>query len=430
MIRSAVAGNIELVELDLVQRQVIFALGGVVAMLVVAAIDYRLWASISRPLFIGTVIALAVLTIVGAALFGSARWFDTGVILIQPSEIAKIVLILVLADYFTRNQHKIQSLSYVFRSFVLAMGITVPILLQPNLSTSIVMIVLWFALLWASGLRMRHLLLFIAGGIFLPILAFPFLVDYQQRRILNFLFPDPNARHGDIYNIQQALISIGSGGLLGQGYGQGTQVQLRFLKVRWSDFIFSAMAHEFGFIGTLVVILMLAVRHLALPARGPPGRRYLRRVDCLWRGDDDHLPGDRQYRRQSEPDARYRLDFAFCQLWGQFPALHLDRHRTGGERDPAPPIARILNAIVIVYAGSILRNQLALPVISCIQEISGMSHNPSSFALRHLPPGALTWAAAAPRCTIICLPARWAASSSCASKTPTRNAMCPALSRS
>jgi rod shape determining protein RodA len=257
MIRSSVAGNIELVELNLVQRQVIFALGGMVAMVAVAAVDYRLWASISRPLYVGTVIALAALTILGAALFGSARWFDTGVILIQPSEIAKIVLILVLADYLTRNQHNIQKLAYVGRSLVLAMLIVVPILLQPNLSTSIVMIVLWFALVWASGLRIRHLLLFIVSGIFLPIIAFPFLADYQQRRILNFLFPDPNARHGDIYNIQQALISIGSGGLLGQGYGQGTQVQLRFLKVRWSDFIFSATAHEFGFIGTLAVILVL-----------------------------------------------------------------------------------------------------------------------------------------------------------------------------
>jgi rod shape determining protein RodA len=166
-------------------------------------------------------------------------------------------LILVLADFFTRNMSKIHNLSFVALSFGFAMLIVVPILLQPNLSTSIVMMVLWFALLWASGLRIRHLLMFIGAGILAPIVAFPFLVDYQQRRILNFLFPDPNARHGDIYNIQQALISIGSGGLLGQGYGQGTQVQLRFLKVRWSDFIFSAMSHEFGFIGVLLVLLVL-----------------------------------------------------------------------------------------------------------------------------------------------------------------------------
>ncbi|MDI6693866.1 MAG: FtsW/RodA/SpoVE family cell cycle protein [Anaerolineales bacterium] len=257
MIRSAVAENIELVELNLVQRQAIFAIGGLVLMFIVSAIDYRLWASISRPLYIITVVLLGALTIAGAALFGSARWFDTGVILIQPSEIAKIVLILVLADFFTRNMSKIHNLSFVALSFGFAMLIVVPILLQPNLSTSIVMMVLWFALLWASGLRIRHLLMFIGAGILAPIVAFPFLVDYQQRRILNFLFPDPNARHGDIYNIQQALISIGSGGLLGQGYGQGTQVQLRFLKVRWSDFIFSAMSHEFGFIGVLLVLLVL-----------------------------------------------------------------------------------------------------------------------------------------------------------------------------
>jgi rod shape determining protein RodA len=119
------------------------------------------------------------------------------------------------------------------------------------------MLVLWFAMLWASGLRIKHLLLFIGAGVITPIASFPFLVDYQQRRVLNFLFPDPNARHGEIYNIQQALISIGSGGMLGQGYGHGTQVQLRFLKVRWSDFIFSAMAQEFGFVGIVIILAVL-----------------------------------------------------------------------------------------------------------------------------------------------------------------------------
>ncbi|MCC6957306.1 MAG: rod shape-determining protein RodA [Anaerolineales bacterium] len=257
MIRSAVAGNIELAELDLVQRQLIFALAGLVLMIAVAAIDYRLWASISRPMYVITIFFLAVLYIVGSALYGSARWFDTGVILIQPSEIAKIVLIMVLADFFTRHMEKMGNLTWIGRSFLVTMGITIWILLQPNLSTSIVMLVLWFSMLWVSGLRIRHLLMFILAGIFLPLIAFRFMVDYQQRRVLNFLFPDPNASYGEIYNIQQALIAIGSGGLLGQGYGHGTQVQLRFLKVRWSDFIFSAMAQEFGFVGVVVVLAII-----------------------------------------------------------------------------------------------------------------------------------------------------------------------------
>ncbi|MEW5873289.1 MAG: FtsW/RodA/SpoVE family cell cycle protein [Chloroflexota bacterium] len=257
MIRSAVAGNIELVELNLVNRQLIFAGIGFVIMLLVAAIDYRLWSSVSRPMMIFTVGVLATLFIVGAAVFGSARWFDTGVILIQPSELAKIVLILVLADFFAKNQHRIGDLTTVGRSLLITMLIVGWILAQPNLSTSIVMMVLWFALLWASGLRLKHLFMFIGLGAILPIVSFPFLVDYQQRRIVNFLFPDPNASYGETYNLQQALISIGSGGLLGQGYGHGTQVQLRFLKVRWSDFIFSSMAQEFGFVGVVVILALL-----------------------------------------------------------------------------------------------------------------------------------------------------------------------------
>jgi rod shape determining protein RodA len=203
------------------------------------------------------------LTAAGQALYGSARWFDTGVILIQPSEIAKIVMILALADFFTRHREQVSEPKWVLRSLLMTMGITLWILLQPNLSTSIVMLVIWFALLWAAGLRVKHLLIFAGGGLAAVAVTFPILVEigiiqaYQLNRITNFLFPDKTATHGETYNIQQALISIGSGGLFGQGYGHGTQVQLRFLKVRWSDFIFSAMAQEFGLIGTVLVMLVL-----------------------------------------------------------------------------------------------------------------------------------------------------------------------------
>jgi len=257
MINSAVAGNIELVELNLVGRQIIFAMIGLGVVIITSLIDYSLWASISRTLYLGMAGLLIVLSVVGAVFFGSARWFDTGIILIQPSELAKIVLIMALADYFSRNKDKIHDLFWVGSSFLLLLGMAIWIFLQPNLSTTLVMLVIWFSLLWASGLQIRHLVLFIVAGVVVPFASFPLLVDYQQRRILNFLFPDPQASYGDIYNIQQALITIGSGGFLGQGYGHGSQVQLRFLKVRWSDYIFSAMAEEFGFIGTFLLMLLI-----------------------------------------------------------------------------------------------------------------------------------------------------------------------------
>jgi rod shape determining protein RodA len=256
MIRSAIAGNIELEELNLVRRQLIFAVIGFVVIILTASIDYHLWASLNRTLYYGMGAILAVLFVTGAVFFGSARWFDTGVILIQPSELAKIVVIIVLADFFARNKEQVKELVTIGRSLLLTMGIAMWILLQPNLSTSIVILVIWFTLLWAAGLQLKHLALFGVAAVLLPVVSYPILADYQQRRIINFLFPDPAARHGDIYNIQQALITIGSGGWFGQGYGHGSQVQLRFLKIRWSDFIFSAMAEEFGFIGMAILMLV------------------------------------------------------------------------------------------------------------------------------------------------------------------------------
>jgi rod shape determining protein RodA len=269
MISSAIAGNIELTtDTPLVQRQIIFAVAGFAALLFMASVDYRFWGSLSTQLYVGMVLVLVALNIIGAALFGSARWFRTTLVFIQPSEFAKIVLILVLANFFSRRLHLMNDPKTTIRSFLLMMGITTWVILQPNLSTSIVLIVLWFALTWMAGLPVKHLIAYGLTGIAVLSITFPLLVEfeiiraYQLNRITNFIMPaDPDdltARYGDRYNIDQALVSIGSGGLFGQGYGQGPQVQLRFLKVRWSDFIFAATTHELGFFGAVMVILLLA----------------------------------------------------------------------------------------------------------------------------------------------------------------------------
>ncbi len=270
MIRSAIAGNAELA--GLVQRQIIFVGASLVVVLVTASMDYHIWSSLARPMYIFAVAALVGIYALGTALYGSARWFDTGVILIQPSEIAKIVVILVLADYFARHKDDPKDLIWVGKSFAMTMGVVLWILLQPNLSTSIVMMVIWFSLLWISGLPTKYLIGAAAAAPLAAAAMFPFLEGYQKLRIYNFLFPDPNARHGNSYNVDQALITIGSGGWFGQGYGHGSQVQLRFLKVRHTDFIFSAMAQEFGFVGTVLVvglIVFVIIRCLRVARRAP-----------------------------------------------------------------------------------------------------------------------------------------------------------------
>lgn len=270
MIRSAIAGNIELIEGNTVFKQFLFATIGFVIMVITASIDYRYWSSLSKFFYIGIAALLALLFFVGGSLFGSARWFAVGPILIQPSELAKIVMVLVLANFFAQNIHEIHKPITIIKSLALTMGVVGWILLQPDLSTSIVILVIWFALLWASGLKLKHLLIAGGGGILTLIIGLPILIlsydpentealikPYQIERIINFLFPNPDARYGANYNVEQAQISVGSGGWLGQGYGGGSQVQLRFLKVRHSDFIFSALSEEFGFIGALLILGLL-----------------------------------------------------------------------------------------------------------------------------------------------------------------------------
>jgi len=256
MIRSAIGGNENLAEL--IPRQAIYGLIGMVVLFLTAAIDYRIWSALARPMYIFVIAALGLILAAGVVGFGSARWFNVGIATIQPSELSKILMILVLANYLARNEHNLQQPKILLRSLIVMGFPAILVFLQPDLSTAIVLGVIWLALVWAAGGQPKHLAVIAAVGLITPILAWPFLEDYQKARVVTFLFPDPTAQFGATYNVNQALITIGSGGFLGQGYNSGTQVQLRFLKVRHTDFIFSAMSQEFGFVGALLFIAVLS----------------------------------------------------------------------------------------------------------------------------------------------------------------------------
>ena len=255
MIDSAVAGNTELAGYP--ARQAIFAGIGLVVIVLIASTDYNYWLALYRPIYLVMMVLLIFLFMNAHAVFGAARWFRLGAIFIQPTELAKPVIILILARYFQKTENEPRDLRWIVTSLLWTMGLMIWILLQPNLSNVIVIMVIWGVMIWMNGLRIKHLVTFAAGGLALVIIGFPFLQTYQQQRVLTFIFPDPNATYGETYNIQQALIAIGSGGWLGKGFGQGSQVQLRFLKVRHTDFIFSAISEEFGFVGAITIILTL-----------------------------------------------------------------------------------------------------------------------------------------------------------------------------
>ncbi len=266
MIRSAVAGNEVL--LPLVTRQIYFAILGVTVIFVVASIDYRYWLALYRPIYIVIMIFLVTLTGFGQSAFGAQRWFTVGVLFLQPTEFAKIIAIIVLARYFDAAQYQPRDLRWMVGAALWASGIIVMILLQPNLSNVLVLSVILLAMLWINGVQVKHVAVagvvgtvFVVSLIVLSVIGvrIPFLQLYQQERIVNFVVPDPNDTYGNRYNVQQALIAIGSGGTTGQGYGHGTQTQLRFLKVRHTDFIFAASTEEFGAVGGILIILTLAV---------------------------------------------------------------------------------------------------------------------------------------------------------------------------
>lgn len=264
MIRSAVAGN-EVLQ-PVIIRQVYFALLGVALIFLVASVDYRYWLSLYVPIYIVIVAFLLTLTGFGQTAFGAQRWFQVGVLFLQPTEFAKIIAIIILARYFEAAQYQPRDLKWALGAVIWASGIIVLILLQPNLSNVMVLSVILAVMLFVNGIEIRWIL--IAGTVGAVLLAtvitlsvlgvrIPGLQEYQQQRIVNFVVPDPDDTYGNRYNVQQALIAIGAGGFLGEGYTQGTQTQLRFLKVRHTDFIFAASSEEFGTVGGGLIILTI-----------------------------------------------------------------------------------------------------------------------------------------------------------------------------
>ena len=263
MIQSALAGNLEVS----VNSQIIYVCLGFVLIMILTLIDYHYLESLANLLYFGIILVLLTLNLFWQATFGSARWLQIGPFSLQPSEFAKTILIIRLAKYFSDHANSKHDMRWILKSFALTFGIVFFILLQPNMSTSIVMMVIWFSMLWVSKIPTKYLIILGTIGVILLIgitiwilvspNTIPFIQEYQLNRLKNFFNPDENARYGDKYNVDQAVISLGSGKLFGQGYGNGTQVQLRFLKVRHTDFIFSVLGEEFGFIGTIIVIFLL-----------------------------------------------------------------------------------------------------------------------------------------------------------------------------
>jgi len=228
---------------------------GLVLMVLVAAFDYRYYASLYRLLYIGMLALLGTLFIAAELTAGTLRWLDFRLFPVQPSEIAKIIIIVVTAKILADRDGEMHRLRNLLLAAVTVLPPLVLIYLQPDLGTTIIIGVVWFVMALMGGIHLFHVGLVGLAGLLVSPIIWLTMADYQRSRVLLFL--DPQSDPDSYYNIQQALISIGSGGFLGKGFGIGTQNQLHFLRVRHTDFIFSVIGEELGLLGSLLLFLLL-----------------------------------------------------------------------------------------------------------------------------------------------------------------------------
>lgn len=229
---------------------------GLVLMVIVSLVNYRTVKNFTIPLYIATVIVLAAVLFFGEKVRGTRGWFFVGSFGFQPVELAKPVLILALARYFsvwTRQVGRIRTFLVSAAIIALPVGL---ILLQPDFGSAVIVFAIWFSMVIARGIPKRLLLSLAVLCAVGMMGAWLFLFqDYQKERIQSFLFPRSDTS-GAGYNVRQALIAIGGGQVLGAGIGAGSGSQLRFLPEAQTDFIFAVIAEELGFVGVLSLLLL------------------------------------------------------------------------------------------------------------------------------------------------------------------------------
>jgi rod shape determining protein RodA len=265
--QSALAGG------TVFSRALMWSALAIVVFVVVTAFDYRWLKTLSWPIY-GVNVGLLVMTLlIGDGVGGSARWVNLGPFTFQFSELAKILMMIVLASYLGNREGKLDSLSSILGACVLMGPAWILVMLQPDLGTSLVLASILAGMLFMSGASLRWLVAMTAGVLAVIPVAWTYVLrGYQKERLLSFLNPAADAQ-GSGFQVAQSQIAVGSGGFLGTGLTNGTQSRGDFLPVQESDFVFAVLAQELGFIGAIVVFLLFAAL-------------LWRVLSCAWRSRD------------------------------------------------------------------------------------------------------------------------------------------------
>ena len=242
-------------------RQALWLVIGLTAFFILSRIDFRFLrrTDVIMVLFGISIALLVALLFFGETVNGARAWFHFGPVAFEPSDPIKLVVVLLLAKYFSKRHVEIRHIRHLFISGAYTFAIFFLIFLEPDFGSAVIVGLVWLGMVLVSGISKRHLLLVFVVGIAAALGLWLFVFeDYQKARVLTFLNPLTDVR-GAGYNAYQSTIAVGSGELLGKGVGYGTQSRLQFLPEYETDFIFAAFAEEWGFIGVLLLLICFAV---------------------------------------------------------------------------------------------------------------------------------------------------------------------------
>jgi len=243
---------------DFFGRQIVWVAISFAVFFIFSFIDFRFLKRTDVLVFLFLFLSgvLFLLVAIGSVAGGSKSWFNFGLFSFQPVDLMKLVLVLVLAKYFSRRHVEIRDFKHIFISGLYAFIPLILVLAQPDFGSAMIILVIWLGMVLVSGISKKHLLLvFFSGAVVFAGLWFLAFEPYQKARIYTFINPMSDI-HKSGYNVFQSTVAVGSGQILGKGLGFGTQSRLKFLPVPQSDFVFAAYAEEWGFVGSVLILVL------------------------------------------------------------------------------------------------------------------------------------------------------------------------------
>ena len=241
------------------KKQAMFSVVGFILMILASFFDYRALKNWTGILYILVCFILITVLFLGTSIRGSMSWFDFGFFSVQPSEFAKIIIIIILAKYLSEAKNYLKDFKKIIVSGIYVSLPTALIIFQPDFGSALVILFVWIAMVFVTGIKMKYMaMIFIFGIISFAGSWFYVFEDYQKNRITTFINPQSDLL-GAGYNVNQSIIAVGSGNIWGKGLGHGSQSQLNFLPEKHTDFIFAAIAEEMGFIGAFLILGLFAI---------------------------------------------------------------------------------------------------------------------------------------------------------------------------